>query len=317
MRVTVIVCTYNRCADLANALDSLAVSAVPESTEWDVLVVDNNSSDETRKVVEGFCLRYPSRFRYLSEPRQGKSQALNTGIAQAHGDVLAFTDDDVIVEPAWLQNLTAALDGTEWVGSAGRILPARAFSVPRWLSLEGRYALAPLALFDLGTQAGPLAESPFGANMAFQKKMFEEYGGFRTDLGPRPGGKDPQKSEDSEFGHRLLEAGQRLRYEPSAIVHHAIPPSRVKKKYFLNWWFDKARADIQAFGTPRESKWHVGGVPLYLFRRLVVWALRWMTTLEPSRRFSCKIKVWVLCGEILECHRQSRHKITLTTVKES
>jgi glycosyltransferase involved in cell wall biosynthesis len=289
---------------LAKALESAATLRLPEPDEWEVLVVDNNSSDQTREMVEDFCRQYPGRFRYLFEPRQGKSHALNTGIREAHGDVIAFMDDDVIVEPTWLQNLTASLRNREWAGAGGRILPQQTLTLPRWLSLERRYALAPLALFDPGPEAGELTEAPFGTNMAFRKGVFEKYGGFRTDLGPQPGSEI--RSEDSEFGHRLLAAGERLRYEPSAVVYHAVPECRLQKKYFLAWWFDKVRADIRAFGTPRNATWHIAGTPLVLFPRLIVWTLRWTVAIKPSRRFSCKLNVWKLAGEILECYRQSR-----------
>ena len=87
MNITVILCTYNRCRTLEKALTSVAASALPLSIEWEVLVVDNNSRDQTRDVVEDFCTRYPGRFRYLFEPHQGKSYALNTGIREARGDV--------------------------------------------------------------------------------------------------------------------------------------------------------------------------------------------------------------------------------------
>ena len=305
MMISVIMCTYNRCQTLANALDSLAASVLPNAVEWEVLVVDNSSRDQTRSVVEDFCRQYPGHFRYLFEPRQGKSYALNAGIREARGDVLAFTDDDVTVEPEWLQNLTAGLRNGEWEGAGGRSLPQGTFSPPRWLGLEARYALAPLAIFDLGTVAGELTEAPFGNNMAFRKEMFEKHGGFRIDLGPRPGSRGPQKSEDSEFGCRLLTAGERLRYEPSAVVYHAVPESRVQKKYFLAWWLDKARADIRAFGIPPGTKWLVAGIPLVLIRRLAVWTLRWMVAVEPSGRFACKLKVWGLGGAIVESYRES------------
>lgn len=303
MKITVILCTYNRGKSLAKALDSLAASVLPESTEWEVLVVDNNSTDQTREVVESFCLRFPHRFRYLFESQQGKSNALNAGIRRASGDVLAFVDDDVTVEPTWLQNLTAALQGSEWVGSGGRILPERTFQVPRWLSLKGRYALAPLAIFDLGLQAGPLTEPPFGTNMAFRKNLFEKYGCFRTDLGPRPGSEI--RNEDTEFGSRLVAAGESLWYEPSAIVYHSVPHHRVQKRYFLTWWYDKARADIREFGISPDTKWSVAGVPLYLFRRLAVWAARWVLAFDPGLRFSNKLKVWGVAGQIMECRRQA------------
>ncbi len=120
MNITVILCTYNRCQNLAKALDSVAASMLPESVEWEVLVVDNNSNDQTRELVEGFCHRYPGRFRYLFEPQQGKSYALNSGIRVSPSEILAFTDDDAIVEPDWLWNLTSALHDGEWAGAGER-----------------------------------------------------------------------------------------------------------------------------------------------------------------------------------------------------
>ena len=303
MKITVIVCTYNRSQLLGMALESIAASALPNSVEWEVLVVDNNSRDQTREVVEDFCRQHPGRFRYLFEPQPGKSYALNAGIREARGDVLAFMDDDVTVEPTWLKNLTAGLQNNRWVGAGGRILPVWPCSPPGWLPLTGPHALAPLAMFDLGTEAGELAEPPFGTNMAFRKTMFERYGGFRTDLGPRPGSEI--RSEDTEFGRRLLAAGERLRYEPSAVVYHPVAESRLQKRYFLAWRFAKGRADIREFGVPRDAKWHVGGIPLYLFRRLAVWTVRWMLAFKPAGRFDCKLKLWGVAAQILECHRQA------------
>jgi glucosyl-dolichyl phosphate glucuronosyltransferase len=304
MKITVILCTYNRCKILAKALESISTSILPSEVAWEVLVVDNNSRDQTREVAEKFCSRFPGRFRYLFEPRPGKSYALNTGIREARGSVLAFTDDDVLVEPTWLQNLNAALEDGKWAGVGGRVLPEQTFSPPRWIPLKDRYALAPLAVFAPDIEAGPLSEAPFGANMAFEKQLFERYGGFRTDLGPRPGSEI--RSEDTEFGDRLLAAGELLFYEPSAIVYHSVPPGRVRKGYFLAWWFDKARADIRATGIPSDTKWFVAGIPLYLFRRLAMWILRWLFAFQPAKRFSCKLKVWGVAGTILECFRQSR-----------
>jgi len=302
MKITVILCTYNRCRSLAKALESASAVQLPESDEWEVLVVDNNSTDKTREVVENFCRQYPSRFRYLFEPRQGKSHALNAGIREAHADVLAFTDDDVTVDPAWLQHLTASLDDAHWAGAGGRILPQKTFSPPPWLSLAEPHALGPLAVFDPGPDTVELSEAPFGANMAFQRGVFDKHGGFRTDLGPRPGSEI--RSEDSEFAYRLMTAGEHLRYERSAVVYHEVPDSRLQKKYFLNWWFDKARADIRAFGVP-HTKWRLKGIPLFLFRRLSVWTLRWLSALDPARRFSRKLKVWIVAGQIQESYRQA------------
>ena len=303
MNITVILCTYNRCQSLARTLDSVSEQTLPESVAWEVLVVDNNSCDGTREVVEDFCNRYPSRFRYLFVPQQGKSHALNAGIREAHSDVLAFLDDDVTVGPTWLNSLTAPLENDQWVGAGGRVLPVWTGPPPRWLPAKEKYGLGPLVVFDLGPEAGELGESPFGTNMAFRKEMFEKYGGFRTDLGPRPGSE--VRNEDSDFGRRLLTAGERLRYEPSAVVYHPVPENRVRKEYFLAWWFDKGRADIRQLGPSPDTKWYVAGIPLGQFRRLAVWTLRWMFSVEPCLRFSRKLNVWSKAGEILESYRYS------------
>ena len=303
MKISVILCTYNRCQGLAKALTSAAALTLPPPDEWEVLVVDNNSNDRTREVVESFCQRYPGCFRYIFEPKQGKSHALNAGLRNARGEILAFTDDDVILEPAWLQNLTASLRGNEWAGAGGRVLAQRTFALPPWLSVEESFTRGPLALFDLGPQPEDLSEAPIGSNMAFRKFVFEKYGDFRTDLGPRPGSEI--RNEDSEFGSRLMKAGERLRYEPSAVVYHEIPERRLRKKYFLAWWYDKARGEIRSIGKSSGSKWCVKGIPLLQVRRMVVWTLRWLLALDPVKRFSCRIQVWVVTGRIHESYRQA------------
>lgn len=301
MNISVILCTYNRCGSLARALQSISIQDFPQSIEWEVLVIDNNSGDRTRDVVEEFCRQNPQRFRYMFEAQRGKSHALNTGIKEARGDVLAFVDDDVTVAPQWLQNLTAVLQDRDWIGCGGRILPDRNFSVPRWLELKESYARAPLVMFDLGPGAAELSEPPYGTNMAFRRSAFAKYGGFRTDLGPQPGSQI--RSEDTEFGSRLLAAGERLRYEPSAVVYHMVAEERLQKQYFLTWWYDKARADIRSTGAPPDMKLSVAGIPLVLLRRSLVWTLRWIVDFKPSRRFASKVNVWTVAGRIVESYR--------------
>ena len=304
MRVSVILCTYNRCESLRTALQSVAACRFPDPASWEVLVVDNNSKDQTRAVVEEFVRQYPGRFRYLFEPQPGKSHALNSGIQEARGDILAFMDDDVTVDPGWLQTLTNVLQSPEFAGVGGRILPERSFAPPAWLSMENRYALAPLAIFDLGTEAHQLPEPPFGTNMAFRKEMFVKYGGFRKDLGPRPGSEI--RGEDTEFGDRILLAGERLWYEPAAVVYHSLPANRLRKEYFLKWWYDKARADLRADPDFNKPRLRFAGAPLVFYRRLIAWALRWMFSFQSARRFSCKLKVWMKIAEISEARRMSR-----------
>lgn len=307
MKISVVVCTYNRCQSLANTLQSLAASELPDAVDWEVLVVDNNSNDRTREVIEDFCRKYVPHFRYLFERQQGKSHALNTGIREAQGDIVAFTDDDVTVEPTWLADLTKALRSSEWVGAGGRILPERGFSPPRWLAINGRYSMGGvLGVFDRGDKPAQLDWAPFGANMAFRREMFEKYGGFRTNLGPPP---SELRGEDTDFGYRLMAAGEQLRYEPAAIVYHRIATNLIRKEHFLGWWFGFGRASVQKWGGGAD----VFGIPRrYLTvikiaaATLVTIIPRWVLALNAERRFFYKALIWRKAGEIYEFYRVAR-----------
>jgi GT2 family glycosyltransferase len=191
----------------------------------------------------------------------------------------------------------------EWAGVGGRVFPKWNRPPAQWLSLEQWYALGPLPNFDFGPIARELTRAPFGANMAYQKRMFEKYGGFRTDLGRGPDGL--MSDEDTEFGSRLLAAGEKLRYEPSAIVYHPVSDDRTRKEYFLSWWFHKGKASIRQFGVQQGTKHLIWGVPLYLVRRLTVWSLKWAFAIGHTQRLSNKLRVWSIAGEISECCRHS------------
>jgi len=301
MKITIILCTYNRCESLAKTLECTAALRLPESVEWEVLVVDNNSADQTRQVVGEFCRHYPGRFRYLFEPQQGLSYARNAGIRTARGDILAFTDDDAIVEPSWLWNLTSALHGGEWAGAGGRIIPVWPKPLPSWLSVGDLHSMGPFVAFDLGKEAGPLLRPPYGANMAFRREAFEKYGDFRTDLGRS--GTNLQGREEVEFANRLLAGGERLRYEPGAVVRHPVPQCRMEKSYVLRWWYWYGRSEVAELGPP-EARWLIRGVPLFLLRRLVRWTLQWMISIRAPRRFSCKRNMWYIVGTALACYQR-------------
>jgi glucosyl-dolichyl phosphate glucuronosyltransferase len=295
-------CTHNRARSLAPAIESVAKQTLPQSVGWEMLVVDNNSSDETRKVVEDLQQLYPDRIRYLFESQQGISHARNSGIRNARGEVLAFIDDDETAGVDWLQNLTAELFNAGWAGAGGRILPLWNCARPNWLSDQSHFTLSPLALFDRGMEAGDLSESPFGANMAFRKEVFDVCGGFRTDLGRI--GTGMLSGEDSEFGRRVIAAGRRLRYEPTAVTHHPVEKDRVRQEYFLQWWFNKGRSDVRELGNqPKDMR--LIGVTLRLLGGLVMESLRWMIAVEPSQRFISKLKVWAQAGQIFEYYHQS------------
>jgi len=282
---------------------------MPESIQWEILVVDNNSNDQTRDVVEGFCRGFPGRFRYVFEPRPGKSYALNTGIREAGGEILAFLDDDVTVESAWLQSLTEPLKDGEWAGTGGRTLFAQKFTPPPWLGLKEPYNLGGIlaAQFDYGDTPHQLTRAPYGANMAFRKEMFKKYGGFRTDLGPSPNREVPRPNEDTELGRRFMAAGERIRYEPKAIVYHPVPDGRIRKDYFLSWYFDYGRANVREWPKGRDilgirrrflTILKIGGVVL------PTRTLMWVLAPGARLRFFRKCWVWMTCGEVVELYRE-------------
>jgi glycosyltransferase involved in cell wall biosynthesis len=300
MNISVILCTYNRCQSLVKTLESLAASALPDSVAWEVLVVDNNSRDQTRKVVEQFCRLHPGRFRYVFEPQQGKSFALNSGIREAHGEILAFVDDDVTVEPMWLHYLASPLADGEWAGSGGRILPMPGFVPPRWLALDGPrgFGAALCAQFDLGNVPAELKDAPFGTNMAFRREIFYKYGDFRGDLGPRP---SETRNEDTEFGRRVMAGGERLRYVPSAVVYHEVHEGRVRKQFFLTWWFNRGRGAMRETGRTPDAR----EIPRVLSPALRT-ALGWVVSFDPQRRFYRKCMVWHAAGKLVEAYEQAK-----------
>ncbi|MGD1108523.1 MAG: glycosyltransferase [Terracidiphilus sp.] len=310
MNITVLVCTYNRCLILPKTLDSLVAQRLPAGVEWEVVIVDNNSSDQTRIVVGDYMRSYPGRFRYLFEARQGLSRARNTGIKAARGEVIAFVDDDVIVEPTWLQNLTASLFSGNWAGAGGRIVPPNGFEPPEWLPIGGPLDLGgALALFDLGDQPSELSRAPYGTNMAFRKGAFDKYGMFRVELGRC--GSNLISGEDTEFANRLMSAAEHLRYEPGAVVHHPIPEERLKKKYFRKWWFAFGRTRIlerparpSILGIPREFISIVNLVCHFLPVRL----MRWLLAAKPKERFYQQCWVMLTLGEVVENYRTAESR---------
>jgi glycosyltransferase involved in cell wall biosynthesis len=321
MKVTVIVCTYNRCDTLATTLESLAASTVPDSVEWKIAVIDNNSSDRTRQVVEDFSRRFPGRFRYAFEPRQGKPFALNRGVREAQADVLAFTDDDVIAEPAWLWNLTRNLFSGEWQGAGGKILPLNTAPIPDWIPRDTYGVL--WGSFDLGDECCDITRvAPYGANMAFRSDVFD-HGLFRTDIGPGVQGSRSTNCEDQNIGEGVLRRGGKLRYEPEAVIHHPFDTRRISRKYISNVFFQMGR--YRALET--ESKPTIYGVPRRYFAIVKLLGFEcpqrvyhWLSTFEPAQRFTWRILISSSLGQAYELafgHRASTAESAPTAPQDS
>lgn len=304
MDISLILCTYNRCESLTKALESVANSELPNSIAWEILVVDNNSKDRTKEVVEECSSRFPGRFRYIFETKQGLSNARNAGIAAALGRAIAFTDDDVTVDPHWLHSLTRPLLENRCSGVAGRILLGD-FQPPCWLAISGSMSLGgSLVQFDLGDEELPLDRPPFGACMAFHRDVFDKFGAFRTDLGRS--GKNLIGNEDTEFGMRLISGGVPLRYVPSAIVYHPVLEERLTKKYFRSYWYSYGRALVR-----QKAETHaflkVPRVYINEFRRRYRWMRgedrNWYR--KAQGRFFCEVHALMALGQIMEGWRRA------------
>jgi glycosyltransferase involved in cell wall biosynthesis len=219
LKVTVAVCTRDRPEDLAACLDSLERS---DYDSFEILVVDNApSSEATRLLVE----RRAGRVRYVREPRPGLDWARNRAINEAHGDIIAFTDDDVTVDPGWIRALVAAFGSDETVAAVtGLVLPAELETEAQVLFERYRSFGRGFTPRRVAPGGGPLAhrygaagDYGTGANMAFRRSLFGHIGAFdpALDVGtPTRGG------GDLDMFFRVLKEGHVLVYEPCAMVRH-------------------------------------------------------------------------------------------------
>ncbi|MGW5617840.1 glycosyltransferase [Streptomyces sp. NPDC003877] len=219
---SVVVATRERAGQLARALDSLLAQDHPRC---EIVVVDNAPvTGETRELIER---KYAERVRYVCEPVPGLAVAHNTGLAAARGEVVAFTDDDVVADPRWLTELTAPFAADPRLGcSTGLILPAR-LTTPAQVLLESHGGFAKGFTPRTYDPADPPGDEPLfpftagrfgsGANMAFRTEVLRAVGGFD----PATGAGTAARGGDDLYGFvRVLAAGHRLRYTPYALVWH-------------------------------------------------------------------------------------------------
>jgi glucosyl-dolichyl phosphate glucuronosyltransferase len=303
MDVSVVLPTYNRAASLQTTLATFSHLAVPSGTTWELLVVDNNSTDGTRDVIERAARSARFCIRYVFEKTQGRSAALNRGIAEAKGEIIAFTDDDVLLHPEWLTGLIHTFEEFDCAGVAGRIVPLWNHPKPRWLEMEGQQAIVN---FELGDESKEIRFAPMGANSAFRKQVFTRHGLFRLDLGVS-GSQHTITCDDTEFGERLIRGGEKIMYSPSAIIYHPVDPQRATKEYFLSWYYYNGRSLTRTAGLPDEGVFYFG-VPRWLYRELLSNAARWIFCLDGTRRFHHRLTTYRSVGNMMESHRLSRLK---------
>jgi glucosyl-dolichyl phosphate glucuronosyltransferase len=181
MFVSVLICTRNRAASLRRTLDSLFHSSNIQVPEWEAVVVDNDSIDDTPGVCNDFREKFPQKFRFLVEKKHGKSNALNTGIAAAKGDILAFTDDDVLCASDYIRGLRTVFTIYSADAAQGRVLLDCEDGLPAWLGSTN----ASMANFrDLGDEVIDLDGTMCGINMIVRAEVFPTIAGFAPELGP-------------------------------------------------------------------------------------------------------------------------------------
>jgi glycosyltransferase involved in cell wall biosynthesis len=302
MLISVVIATRNRSALLGLTLEALARQRWPRE-QLDVIVADNGSADDTRQVVEGARdAGLPVRYLFVAEP--GKSHAVNAALRLTRGDLIAFTDDDVEPEPEWLAGLARAIEETGADFLAGRILPRWEVAPPAWMSasLHGVLAIPDNGPARLPiTAAVPSPIMPIGSNMAVRSAVIARVGGLRTDLGKLEG--SLRTGEDHEFFRRLLQAGYCGVYEPSAVVRHFVPASRLNRGYFRRWLFQNGRDVARLERAFPPSARVLLGVPRYLWRQALVdlaAVARSALAGDGPRRFASTLRVIWFVGYLLE-----------------
>jgi glycosyltransferase involved in cell wall biosynthesis len=265
MLISLLTCTYNRAADLAEYLAS-ADRQVVSDVDYEIVVIDNGSTDDTPAVVEAFRKSSRRAVTFAVEPTPGKSHALNLGLRLLKGSTYVIADDDFILPPDWVQNIANAFrrrPDMSFVG--GKVLPLWGGLAPRWLTQDHWSALA---LADYG-------EREFIADYtkricllacAFRTEHVLEVGGYDTSLGVnrgRIGG-----TEDARILDRLWEAGRYGLYDPTVWFRHKVPASRMTKAYHRKWHMDHGRSYAMMMVPEIErSRARVADVPVHLIRQ--------------------------------------------------
>jgi glycosyltransferase involved in cell wall biosynthesis len=303
--LSVIVCTYNRCQFLAGNLEALARQVTPPELSWEVVIVDNNCTDDTAKVVEAARQKFSVPLRRMVETKQGLSNARNCGIAQALGRYLVFTDDDTRPLPHWVEAIWLTFEQEDCDGVAGRVELDWPMARPAWLIDD---LLSSLAHADYGPTLRPLSvaqEPPLGANMAFTRQVFERVGDFNPNLGRI--GKKLLGGEETDLYERVLAAGFKVLYQPRAAMRHDIEAERVHKSYFRKLYYYGG----QVYGQQGEKKSprQLFGIPVFIIRQL--FSTAWSFVTDALRHgfdlvFKQELNVWWHWGYLTGCFKAHR-----------
>lgn len=318
--ISIIIATYNRSQALAGALKSLLAQERDGSFDYEVIIVDNNSSDNTKEGVESLKPLFKDKIRYFFEGKQGKSYALNKGVKEATGDIIAFTDDDVNIDPKWLMNLKRCFEQTQCDGCGGRILPVYPENTPQWLKANLDILRGTIVIYDYGEKTlkyeRPIIEF-LGANYAFRKEIFQDCGVFRADLGTGR----PPLGEDTEFVCRLEARKKKLYYCGGALVWHPVDLRRAGLRFIARWntALGRFRVITDEKRTITPELVYYFGVPRYLIRVMLQTCLGLIFNVFNRREFLIRwIHLWRDWGRTIEFRAAYRAMKTASpdTIKE-
>uniref|UniRef100_B8HT95 Glycosyl transferase family 2 n=1 Tax=Cyanothece sp. (strain PCC 7425 / ATCC 29141) TaxID=395961 RepID=B8HT95_CYAP4 len=239
--ISVVICTYNRASYLAKAIQSLLEQSL-EPQSYEIIIVDNGSTDTTKMTVEQFSANI--NIRYIYESNQGLCYARNTGWRKAKGKYVAYLDDDAIASPFWLNKIIEVFDsGIANPGCVGgKVKPIWEAPRPQWLSDE---LLATLTIVDWSDAPQVISDLSqqwlVGANIAFPKEVLEELGGFVAGLGRV--GNNLLSGDDTFLEKQIIQAGYSCFYHPEIVVHHHIQLSRLSQDWFISRYLWQGRSD--------------------------------------------------------------------------
>lgn len=230
--ISVIICTYNRERYIYNVLQSIAEGNLSKES-YEIVLVDNNSSDNTKGECDRFMADYPEiRLHYCIEPNQGLSYARNCGIRESKGDVLAYVDDDALVNKEYLSTYAKFFaHNNDAVAAGGPILPQYdGCEEPEWMSHYTRQLVTGKLYLGEREREFPHDAFPGGGNAAYRKSVFDAVGLFNVELGRK--GNSLIGAEEKDLFDKMTSRGMKFYYLPTAILYHLIPPKKLTKDYF-------------------------------------------------------------------------------------
>jgi glycosyltransferase involved in cell wall biosynthesis len=242
VRISAVVCTLNRAPYLAKAVESLVNQTYPKEC-YEIIVVDNGSTDNTREIVEQFS--ESATIRYILEPVRGLSQARNTGWRAASGEYVAYLDDDAIACPAWLKKMMEAFEIVKPAPASvgGKVVPMWESERPAWL---GDKMLGVYAIVDWGDRARFLQPSSpehhVGCNVAYTRHVLQECGGFNINLGRK--GKNLLSNDEHLIRKFIDSHGLGIYYDPEILVQHLVPKERLNRRFMLRRYFWQGISDV-------------------------------------------------------------------------